>query len=86
MTYPKYQPNIVPSDTLPSPRVPRYKLRLCKNLAHAGGISTRYNLAINLIQMMEANSVIHAITGVPQEYKYICKGSDHKIWKKSFAN
>ena len=35
---------------------------------------------------MEANSVIHPITGVPQEYRHICKGPDHKIWKRSFAN
>ena len=36
--------------------------------------------------MKEDNSVIHPITIVPQEYRYICKGSDHKIWKRSFAN
>ena len=36
--------------------------------------------------MMEANSVIHPITGVPQEYRHLCKGPDHKIWKRSFAN
>ena len=35
---------------------------------------------------MEANSVIHPINGVPQEYRHLCKGSDHKIWKISFAN
>ena len=52
MPYPKYQPNIVPSDTPSYPRVLRYKLRPRKNLSHTGGISTRYNLTINLIQMM----------------------------------
>ena len=41
MPYPKTQPNIVPADTAPSPRVPRYKLRQRKNLSHTGGISTR---------------------------------------------
>ena len=86
MPYPKYQPNIVPADTPSSPRVPRYKLRPRKNLSHTGGIYTRYNLEMNLIQMMEANSVIHPITGVPQEYRHLCKGCDHKIWKRSVAN
>ena len=85
MPYHKSRPNIVTADTPSSPRVSRYKLRPRKNLSHTGGISTRYNLAINLIQMMEANSVIHTITGVPQEYRH-CKVSDHKIWKRSFAN
>ena len=36
--------------------------------------------------MMESNSVIHPITGVPQEYRHLCKGYDQKIWKRSFAN
>ena len=66
MPYPKYQPNIVPADSPPSPRVPRYKLRPRKKFSHTGDIFTRYNLAINLIQMMESNSVIHPVTGVPQ--------------------
>ena len=35
---------------------------------------------------MEANYVIHPITGVTQEYRHLCKVPDHKIWKKSFAN
>ena len=67
MPYPKSNPNIVTADTTSSPRVPRYKLRPHKNLFYTGGISTWYNLAINLIQTIEANSVIHPITGVPQE-------------------
>ena len=67
MPYPKSQPNIVPADTPSSPRVPRYKLRPRKNLSHTGGISTRCNLEIDLIQMMEANYVISPTTGVPQE-------------------
>ena len=62
MPYPKSKPNIVPADTPSSPRVPRYKLCPRKNLSHTRGISTLYNLAINLIQIMEANSVIHPIT------------------------
>ena len=36
--------------------------------------------------MREYNSVVHPITGVPQEYRHLCKGSDHKIWKRLFAN
>ena len=86
MPYPKSRPNIIPADTPSSPRVPRYKLRPLKNLSHTGGISTQYNLAINLIQMIEANSDIHPITGDPQEYRHICKFYGHKIWKRSFSN
>ena len=36
--------------------------------------------------MMEANSAIHPITGVSQEYRHLCKGSDHKLCKRSCAN
>ena len=35
---------------------------------------------------MEGKSVIHPITGVSQEYRHICKGPYHKIWKRFFPN
>ena len=34
----------------------------------------------------EANSVIHHISGVAQEYRHLIKGPERKIWEISFAN
>ena len=34
----------------------------------------------------EANEVTHQISGVEQEYRYIIKGPDKKIWERSFSN
>ena len=35
---------------------------------------------------MEANSVLHPITGVSQEYRHLSKGEDEEIWIQSFTN
>ena len=35
---------------------------------------------------MEANSVVHPITGAVEEYRHLIKGKDKLIWERSFSN
>ena len=35
---------------------------------------------------MEANTVIHPVTGVAQEYIHLITGEDKFIWKRQFGN
>ena len=45
-----------------------------------------YALTEKLQKTHEVNAVIHQISGVAQEYRHLIKGSERKIWERSFAN
>lgn len=52
---------------------------------YAGCVKGKYNLAAHTIQSMkslqymEANSVVHPITGAVEEYHHLIKGNDRLI-------
>ena len=94
------QSNIIISDTPQSPResseytqmvnlnFPRQNLRS----KYARCVSGKFNLVAHTIQSMgslqymEANYVVHPITGTVKEYRHLIKGKDKLIWERSFSN
>ena len=85
---------ILPDVPVPPPRVqPAQPPRLdtegpSSNLRSRGKKNHIPNLVLTaqFQRVREANAVTHEISGVAQEYIYLVKGPDRKIWERSFSN
>ena len=63
-----------------------YNLRPKRQLAYSCTQTGTLSLAANVITAMEANAVIHPITGVPQEYRHLITRDKKVTRKRSFDN
>ena len=68
------------------PRV--YTKGTSSNLISRGKKNTipNFSLTAQFQKVNEANAGNHQISGISQKYRHMVKGSDRKIWERSFAN
>ena len=72
------------------PRVPtaRHQYNLCpkRQLAYSCTQTSKLYVATNVITSMEANSRVHLVTGLCQEYRNLITGDEKVTWKGYFSN